>query len=69
MFEIIDCIPRVRDHSGISLLYNVLEIYHSGPEPSICKLPRGECVNGCQFLGWDWARLRVIVSLHLSSTT
>ena len=28
-------ITRVPDHNGISRLYNMLEIYHSGPEPSI----------------------------------
>ena len=28
------CIPRVRDQHGISMLYNILEIHHSGPGPS-----------------------------------
>ena len=27
---------RVSDHSGISLLYIMLEIHHSGREPSVC---------------------------------
>ena len=29
------CILRVRDQNGISRLYNMFEIYHSGREPSI----------------------------------
>ena len=29
-------ISRVSDHTGISQLYNMLEIWHAGPEPSIC---------------------------------
>ena len=27
------CILRVLDHNGISHLYNMLGMYHSGPEP------------------------------------
>ena len=29
-------ISRVLDQNGVSRLYNMLEIHHSGPEPSIC---------------------------------
>ena len=30
----VGCSTRVQDQNGISRLYNMLEIYHSGPEPS-----------------------------------
>ena len=30
-------IPRVSDQNGVSLLYIMLEIHHSGQEPSICS--------------------------------
>ena len=35
-----DCIWRVPDQSGVSHLYNMLELYHSGSEPSnyFCSL-------------------------------
>ena len=32
-------ILRVSDQNGVSLLYIMLEIHHSGREPSICGLP------------------------------
>ena len=32
------CVSRVSDQNGVSLLYIVLEIHHSGREPSICIL-------------------------------
>ena len=36
---------RVPGQNGVSLLYTVLEIHHSGREPSICGLGRDvECV-------------------------
>ena len=31
------CIFRVPDENGVPRLYNMLEIHHSGPEPSICS--------------------------------
>ena len=40
------CISRVPDQNGISWLYNMLEIHHSGPEPSIClEAYVWECVH------------------------
>ena len=35
---------RVPDQNGVSLLYIMLEIHHSGREPSIC----------CVFFHWRW---------------
>ena len=32
----VDIILRVPDQNCISRLYNLYEIYHSGPEPLIC---------------------------------
>ena len=34
----VTCISRVPDQNSVSRLYNMLEIYHSGPEPSIWSL-------------------------------
>ena len=35
------CISRVPDQNGVSVLYIMLEIHHTGREPSIC------CTSGC----------------------
>ena len=34
-----DEMSRVPDQNGVSRLYNMLEIHHSGPEPSIYSCP------------------------------
>ena len=36
VWHLLHLVSRVPDQNCISRLYNMLEIYHSGPEPSIC---------------------------------
>ena len=39
-------ISRVPDQNGISQLYNMLEMYHSGPEPSVWNMfKNGLCLD------------------------
>ena len=40
----ISIISRVQDQKGISQLYNMLEIYHSGPEPLNYIVDAQQCV-------------------------
>ena len=44
-------ISRVSDQNGVSLLYIMLEIHHSGREPSICTgrqpTPAGNLLSAC----------------------
>ena len=39
------CISRVPDQNGVSLLYIILEIHHSGREPSIYKQQKNPNLN------------------------
>ena len=48
---------RVPDQNGISRLYNMLVIYHSGPEPSFCWFPSLSVVQAACFLWMDLLRL------------
>ena len=46
---------RVSDQNGVSLLYIMLEIYHSGWEPLICFLSNEYC---CPFVRLAWQKLK-----------
>ena len=49
-FKSYDWISTVPDQSGISLLYIILEIHHSGREPSIYTKLFGLCLSSFIFL-------------------
>ena len=38
MYKISSLCPMVSDQNGVSVLYIMLEIHHSGREPSICPM-------------------------------
>ena len=44
--DLVGIILRVPDQSGISRLYNMLETYHSAPEPWLCPFRRRFVIVG-----------------------